>query len=82
MTNKTRSPKAPTHEIFAVTRREEGAKAIWRKVGACWPHDDGDGFNMELEYLPLNNAELVIRKWKPKPEADTANTDASEGGAA
>jgi hypothetical protein len=39
-----------------------------------WPHGDGEGFNMKLDYLPLNGAEIVIRK--PKPGADEAEAPA------
>lgn len=67
----------PSHEVFAVTRREGDEKGRWQKIGACWPHEDGDGFNLKLEYLPLTGGDLVIRKWKPKPEAA-----AKKGGAA
>jgi hypothetical protein len=60
----------PTHRIFAVTKR--GAKSRWQEIGACWPHKDGDGFNLKLDFLPLNGAEIVIRK--PKAEvADEAD---------
>ena len=65
----SRSPNAPTHEIFAVSRGDDkDAKGRWTKIGAAWPHKDGDGFNMKLEYLPLNGAALVLRKYKPKAE--------------
>lgn len=73
--NKTqRSDKAPTHEVFAVRRDGDGddAKSFWTKIGAAWPHKDGDGFNLKLELLPLDGAELVIRKWKPKTETAEA----------
>lgn len=71
-----RSPNAPTHEIFAVVRGEDTeSKSRWQKIGAAWPHKDGEGFNLKLEYLPLNGAEMVIRKFKPK-------ADTQEGGAA
>lgn len=46
------------------------SKATGRPIGAVWPHSDGEGFNMKLDYLPLNGAEMVIRK--PKPGADEA----------
>ncbi len=69
MNTPTRSTKAPTHEVFAVSRKEPKEKGYWTKVGACWPHEDGEGFNLRLDLLPLDGSELVIRKWKPKPEA-------------
>jgi hypothetical protein len=74
MSATTRSAKAPTHEVFAVSRKEGDNKGRWQKIGACWPHDDGDGFNLRLDYLPLDGAELVIRKRQPKSEAATAKS--------
>lgn len=61
--------KQPTHRIYAVTKR--GSKNHWQEIGAAWPHTDGHGFNLKLDYLPLNSAELVIRE----PKAAAAETD-------
>jgi len=43
----------PSHEVFAVAERK-GQKSHWLKIGACWAHEDGQGFNLKLEALPLN----------------------------
>jgi hypothetical protein len=48
----------PTHRVFAVTRN--GKKKFWQPIGALWAHADGRGFNQRLDYLPLNNAEIVV----------------------
>jgi hypothetical protein len=58
--------KQPTHRVYAVTKR--GDKSYWRSIGAAWAHQNGEGFNLRLEYLPLNGADIVIRK--PRPEAE------------
>jgi hypothetical protein len=58
--------KKPTHRIYAVTK--QGAKPFWQKIGAAWAHQDGEGFSLKLEYLPLNGAEIVIRKPKDSVE--------------
>ena len=58
MTNETTKSR-PTHRIFAVTK--SGDKKFWQPIGALWAHSDGQGFNQRLDYLPLNNAEIVIR---------------------
>ena len=47
---------------------QNGKQSYWRAIGAVWPHGDGEGFNLKLDYLPLNGAEIVIRK----PKAETA----------
>ena len=58
----TKTNSKPSHEVFAVSeRKNDQDKSHWLKIGACWPHDDGKGFSMKLEALPLNGASLVIR---------------------
>ena len=61
----------PSHRAYAVTK--SGDRTFWREIGAAWLHSDGEGFNLKLDMLPLNGADIVIRK--PK-------TDVAEGGAA
>lgn len=63
-----RTPTRPSHKVYAVTKT--GEKSHWTEIGAIWPHSDLEGFNVKLDMLPLNGAEIVIRK--PK---------ANEGGA-
>ena len=74
----------PSHRIFAVTKRA-GDKNDWTEIGAAWPHKDGKGFSLKLEFLPLNGSELSLRVPKPKDAADAAsseqgNAPAIEGG--
>jgi hypothetical protein len=63
----TMSNKQPTHRAYAVTKNR--GKSYWREIGAAWAHEDGKGFSLKLDYLPLDpNAELVIREPLPKAE--------------
>ena len=62
----------PSHYVYAVTKT--GQRTNWREIGAVWPHADGEGFNLKLDFLPLNGAEIVIRK--PKVEG-AATADAT-----
>jgi hypothetical protein len=73
MSNKT---KSPSHRVYVVTK--EGRKTYWgRPIGAVWPHADGKGFSLKLNYLPLmQGAELVIRE--PLPETDDKAVPAEE----
>jgi len=59
--------KRPSHRIYAVTKIGEDSN--WREIGAAWAHQDGDGFSLKLDCLPLNGAEIVLRKPKPKAAA-------------
>jgi hypothetical protein len=60
------SKARPTHRIFAVTGK--GKKKFWQPIGALWAHADGKGYNPRLDYLPLNDAEIVIRTIDAEPE--------------
>lgn len=60
---KTETPTSnrPTHRVYAV-KKTEGDKSHWTEIGAAWARQDGKGFNVKLEFLPLAGAEIVIRE--------------------
>lgn len=37
-----------------------GDKSHWTEIGAAWAHQDGKGFSVKLEFLPVAGAEIVI----------------------
>jgi hypothetical protein len=37
-----------------VLDREGDKSAIWARIGAAWPHNDGKGFNITLTALPID----------------------------
>ena len=51
----------PTYTVYQVIDREKNNKAIWTKIGAAWPHQDGSGFNLQLNAVPLTGS-IVLRK--------------------
>lgn len=56
----TKTNRKPTHAVYHV--RGEGEKAFWTKIGAAWLHEDKEGLNVSLDFVPLNDAgRLVIR---------------------
>jgi hypothetical protein len=70
----SKNTNPPSHRVYAVTKN--GKRNFWQPIGAVWPHSDGEGFNLKLDYLPLNDAEIVIRK--PKAEAEEADAPAGK----
>lgn len=58
---KSTNPNAPTHRVYAVTKKNDADKGHWAEIGAVWPHKDGKGFKLKLDLLPTGNADLVIR---------------------
>lgn len=59
----------PTHHVFVVDG--EGDKAFWTKIGAAWPHADGNGFNITLSLLPLDGRVVIRTATKSAVAADS-----------
>lgn len=51
--NPTARSKAPSHIAYQV-RDREGGKGFWTRIGSAWAHQDGHGFNVQLEVVPLD----------------------------
>ncbi|MFO0831538.1 MAG: hypothetical protein U0637_06815 [Phycisphaerales bacterium] len=47
------STRTPSHVAYQV-RDREGKKGIWTRIGSAWPHADGNGFNIQIEAVPLD----------------------------
>lgn len=55
-TNNTTSngnSRTPSHIAYQV-RDREGKKGIWTRIGSAWAHADGNGFNIQIEAVPLD----------------------------
>ena len=56
----------PTYQAYTVVKRE-GQDDYWLNIGAAFMHQDGDGFNIMLQALPING-KIVLRP--PKAETE------------
>ena len=72
----TRQTNRPSHRVYAVTKN--GERSNWREIGAAWSHKDGEGFSLKLDFLPLNGAEILIRKPKPNEAAGEPDAPAAD----
>ncbi len=59
----------PTYQAYTVVKRE-GQDDFWLNIGAAFAHQDGDGFNVVLQALPING-KIVLRP----PKSDTKPDD-------
>jgi hypothetical protein len=54
----------PSYRAFTVVKRE-GEKDFWQPIGAAFPHQSGDGYNIILQALPIPNGDgqckIVLR---------------------
>lgn len=62
MTTETQS-RQPTHRLYAV--KGEGKNARWIEIGAAWSNQDGNGFSLKLDAIPVDGR-IVMRA--PKAE--------------
>ena len=58
-TNNQPASKTPSHIAYHV-RNREGGKGFWRRIGSAWAHKDGNGFNIQIEAVPLDGR-IVLR---------------------
>lgn len=59
----------PTHRAYTVIKRE-GQEDFWLAIGAVFAHQDGDGFNVVLQALPIDG-KIVLRQPKDDQPAET-----------
>ena len=50
--------KKPSLIAYAVTG--EGKQAFWTRIGSAWPHQNGEGFNIELNALPVGGRIVMM----------------------
>lgn len=64
-TNNTAGSKAPSHIAYHV--RDGKDKGFFTRIGAAWPHKDGNGFNLLIEIMPLDGR-ISLRTVSDKKE--------------
>ena len=64
----------PTHIAYVVTNPKEGSEkeAVWNRVGAIWPHKNGNGFDLVLFDQLSVSGRIVCTERKDKPETTEA----------
>ena len=60
----------PSYHAFTVVNRE-GQDDFWINIGAAFMHQDGDGYNVVLQALPING-KVVLRLPKSDDKDDKA----------
>ena len=61
----------PAFNVYTVQDRGNGQDPFWLKVGAAFPHKDGEGFNIQLQALPTDSR-LVLRTYKEQEDSKAA----------
>lgn len=58
----------PSHIAYVVADAKEGTdrKAMWREIGAVWPHKTGSGFDLVIYDQISVSGRIVITERKDK----------------
>lgn len=66
---------AKMYRVYSIIERPK-QDDYWLNIGVAFPHDDGDGFNVILQALPLHgNGKIVLRAYDPdKHQTDEVET--------
>ncbi len=64
----------PAFRVYSVIPRE-GKDDYWLNIGLAFPHQDGKGFNVMLQALPIN-PKLVLREATADEAQDTERQEA------
>lgn len=51
--------KSSSHVAYQV-RHRDGKPDFWNRIGLAYPHRDGQGFNLQLDAMPLKG-QIVLR---------------------
>ena len=59
----------PSHRAYTVIKRE-GQDDFWLAIGAAFPHQSSDGFNVVLQALPIPNGDGLCKIVLRPPKSD------------
>jgi hypothetical protein len=67
----------PNYRAYTVVKRE-GQDDFWLAIGAAFQHQDGDGFNVVLQALPIPNGDGQCKIVLRPPKGDDAEPQPQE----
>ncbi len=64
------------YRVYSIIERHK-QDDYWLNIGVAFPHDDGKGFNVMLQALPLHgNGKLVLREHDAREHEEEEPADA------
>jgi len=59
---------AKMYRVYSIIERPKNDD-YWLNIGVAFPHEDGKGFNVMLQALPIHgNGKIVLREHEPKAD--------------
>ena len=63
--------RKPDYIAYNVRESQDG-KGYWNKVGAAWKHRDGQGYDINLESIPVDGR-VTLRELREERTQETAD---------
>ena len=57
----------PAYRAYTVVKRGDDKDDFWLNLGVAFAHEDGDGFNLLLQALPIDG-KIVLRRYKDEED--------------
>ncbi len=73
---------AKMFRVYSIIERPK-QDDYWLNIGVAFPHEDGEGFNVILQALPLHgNGKIVLRAYDAEKDAEADEAPAKKRKAA
>jgi hypothetical protein len=70
--------KGPSHIAYHV-REGEDNKAYFNRIGSVWPHKDGQGYNIQLDSVPVDGR-ITVRSVQDRLQEAKENAQGDREG--
>lgn len=70
--------RQPDYIGYTVKDRGPDQDAIWTRLGAAWAHKDGQGFDVQMEAMPVDGR-LTLREFKDRRQENTHDRERDRG---
>ena len=70
--------RGPSHIAYQVREGEEN-KSYFNRIGSVWPHKDGQGYNIQLDSVPVDGR-ITIRTVQERVQELKENARDDQGG--
>ena len=57
----------PAYRAYTVVKRGDDKDDFWLNLGVAFAHEDGEGFNLLLQALPIDG-KIVLRRYKDEED--------------
>jgi hypothetical protein len=71
--------KPPSHIAYQTRESADGQKSYFNRIGAVWTHKDGQGFNIQLDSVPVDGR-ITVRSVQERLQEAKDNAQGGQNG--